>query len=69
LLIFQGPAWTSFLTRFEVAYREELIAFPRVVRGEIPSPCTPRDALQAMRTSVAAGRSRLEHRPVSLDEV
>lgn len=32
-------------------------------------PCTPRDALQAMRASVAAGRSHLEHHSVSLDEV
>jgi len=64
-----GPAWTSFLTRFETAYRTELLAFLRVVRGEIASPCTARDALQAMRIAVAAARSRAEHRPVRLDEV
>jgi myo-inositol 2-dehydrogenase/D-chiro-inositol 1-dehydrogenase len=63
-----GPAWTTFLTRFEPAYRAELLAFLRVARGEIPSPCTARDGLEAMRISVAATRSRLEHRPVSLTE-
>ena len=64
-----GPAWTSFLTRFEAAYNAELLAFLRVARREIPSPCTARDALQAMRIAVAATTSRLEHRPVRLAEV
>jgi myo-inositol 2-dehydrogenase/D-chiro-inositol 1-dehydrogenase len=64
-----GPAWSTFLTRFEAAYRAELLAFLRVARHEIPSPCTARDALEAMRISVAATRSRLEHRPIRLAEV
>jgi myo-inositol 2-dehydrogenase/D-chiro-inositol 1-dehydrogenase len=64
-----GPAWTSFLTRFESAYRAELLEFLRVARREIPSPCTARDALEAMRISVAATRSRLEHRPIRLSEI
>jgi myo-inositol 2-dehydrogenase / D-chiro-inositol 1-dehydrogenase len=59
-----GPAWQSFLDRFETAYQEELMTFLRVARGEIASPCTARDGLQAMRIAVAAGRSRSEHRPV-----
>jgi myo-inositol 2-dehydrogenase/D-chiro-inositol 1-dehydrogenase len=59
-----GPAWETFLTRFEEAYREELLAFVRVARAEAASPCTARDALQAMRISVAAGRSRTDGRPV-----
>lgn len=67
--ILAGPAWTSFLTRFEEAYRAELLTFLRVARGEIASPCTPRDALEAMRISVTATTSRLEHRPVRLTEV
>ncbi len=66
---FPGPAWESFLTRFATAYREELIAFLRVARREIPSPCTARDGLEAMRISVAATRSRAEHRPISLFEL
>lgn len=64
-----GPAWTTFLTRFEAAYRAELLAFLRVVRGEIASPCTARDGLEAMRISVAATRSRAEHRPIRLSEI
>jgi myo-inositol 2-dehydrogenase/D-chiro-inositol 1-dehydrogenase len=64
-----GPAWTTFLTRFEDAYRMELLAFLGVARGEAASPCTARDGLEAMRISVAAGRSRMEHRPVRLAEI
>jgi myo-inositol 2-dehydrogenase/D-chiro-inositol 1-dehydrogenase len=64
-----GPAWTTFLTRFEPAYRAELLAFLRVVRGEIPSPCTARDGLEAIRICEAASRSRIEHRPVRLAEI
>lgn len=64
-----GPGWTTFLTRFEPAYRAELAAFIQVARGEIPSPCTARDGLEAMRVSVAATRSRIEHRPIALSEV
>jgi myo-inositol 2-dehydrogenase/D-chiro-inositol 1-dehydrogenase len=59
-----GPAWLGFLERFATAYQEELVTFLRVARGEIPSPCTARDSLEAMRIAVAAGRSRTEHRPV-----
>jgi myo-inositol 2-dehydrogenase/D-chiro-inositol 1-dehydrogenase len=59
-----GPAWQTFIARFEDAYREELLAFVGVASGEAVSPCTARDALEAMRISVAAGRSRAEGRPV-----
>ena len=64
-----GPPWQTFLTRFATAYQEELMTFLRVARGEIASPCTAREALQAMRIAVAAGRSRSEHRPVRIIEV
>lgn len=64
-----GPAWTTFLTRFKEAYRAELLAFLRVARGEIPSPCTARDGLEAMRISEVATRSRHEHRPIRLAEL
>ena len=64
-----GPAWTSFVTRFATAYQAELSAFLGVVRGEMASPCTARDALEAMRVSVAATRSLAEHRPIRLSEV
>ena len=67
--VMANPAWDSFLDRFETAYRTELLAFLQVARGEIPSPCTARDAMQAMRIAYMATKSRLEHRPVRLDEV
>ena len=67
--VMANPAWDSFLDRFEEAYRLELLEFLRVARGEIESPCTARDALQAMRIAYMATKSRLEHRPVRLDEV
>ncbi|HEV8698201.1 MAG TPA: Gfo/Idh/MocA family oxidoreductase [Candidatus Limnocylindrales bacterium] len=59
-----GPAWQTFIARFEDAYREELLAFVGVASGEAASPCTARDALEAMRISVAAGRSCAEGRPI-----
>lgn len=62
-------AWTTFLTRFETAYRAELLAFLRLARGDGETACSPRDALEAMRISVAATRSRKEHRPVRLADV
>jgi myo-inositol 2-dehydrogenase/D-chiro-inositol 1-dehydrogenase len=67
--VLAGPQWESHIDRFEAAYRAELLAFLRFARGEIPSPCTARDGLQAMRVAVAATRSRQEHRPVRLEEI
>ena len=65
----QEAGWDSFLDRFETAYRNELVAFLGVVRGEAQPACTARDGLEAMRIAYAATRSRAEHRPVRLDEV
>ncbi len=64
-----GSPWLDFQTRFTPAYKAEMAAFLRFVQGEIASPCTARDALEAMRVSVAAGRSRAEHRPIRLSEL
>jgi myo-inositol 2-dehydrogenase/D-chiro-inositol 1-dehydrogenase len=64
-----NPGWDSFLDRFEEAYRRELLTFLRVARGEIASPCTARDAMQATRVAIAATMSRKEHRPVLLSEL
>ena len=64
--VLAGPAWQTFFSRFESAYRDELTTFLRVARGDVASPCTARDALQAMRIAVAAGRSHVEHRPIRL---
>jgi myo-inositol 2-dehydrogenase/D-chiro-inositol 1-dehydrogenase len=61
--------WDGFLTRFEPAYRAELEAFLRFARGEIDSPCTARDGLEAMRIAVATTRSLQQRRPVRLEEI
>ena len=64
-----GPAWPNFQDRFGEAYQDELRAFVRVARGEIPSPCTARDGVEALRVAEAATRSLHEHRPVALAEI
>jgi myo-inositol 2-dehydrogenase/D-chiro-inositol 1-dehydrogenase len=66
---FGHQGWDSFLSRFEAAYREELVTFLRVAHGDFPSPCTARDSLEAIRIAIAAGRSREEHRPVRLADI
>lgn len=64
-----GDPWPDFQTRFATAYAEELRAFVEVAAGAAPSPCTPRDALQALYIAEAADRSRRTGRPVHLAEV
>jgi myo-inositol 2-dehydrogenase/D-chiro-inositol 1-dehydrogenase len=64
-----GPRHQSFMDRFRPAYRAELAAFVDVVRGDRPSPCTVRDALEAFRVAEACEVSRAERRPVALAEL
>jgi myo-inositol 2-dehydrogenase/D-chiro-inositol 1-dehydrogenase len=64
-----GPVWQNFLVRFEDAYRAEFGAFLHVARGELPSPCTARDGVEALRVSEAATIAVKEHRIVRLSEV
>ena len=64
-----GPVWQNFLVRFEDAYRAELAAFIRVARGELASPCTARDGVEALRVSEAATTAVKEHRIVRLAEL
>ena len=61
--------WQGYLERFRDAYREELRTFLGVAAGERPSPVTARDGVEAMRIAVAATRSFVERRRVSLDEI
>ncbi|MBN6052509.1 Gfo/Idh/MocA family oxidoreductase [Nonomuraea sp. RK-328] len=65
----RGPRKWSFMERFRQAYQAELAAFADVVRGERPSPCTVRDALEAFRVAEACELSRAERRPVTLSEI
>lgn len=64
-----GPGYTSFLVRFEAAYREELASFVATVRDGAPSPCTLVEARAALVAALAADRSRAERRPISIEEV
>ncbi|MFI1094001.1 Gfo/Idh/MocA family oxidoreductase [Streptomyces sp. NPDC020917] len=70
----EGGAWPAgtpyggFMERFKDAYRAELAAFTEVVAGLRPSPCTGQDARAALAVAEAATRSRLEGRPVRVDD-
>lgn len=64
-----GAPWPNFQERFARAYAAELAAFVRVAAGESTSPCTPRDALEALYIAEAAALSRCEQRVVRMDEV
>ena len=64
-----AAAYGDFLERFEDAYRAELEAFAATLRDGGPSACTLADARAALAAALAAGRSRAERRPVSIEEV
>jgi myo-inositol 2-dehydrogenase / D-chiro-inositol 1-dehydrogenase len=61
--------YRDFLDRFERAYRAELEAFVATLQHGGPSACTLADARAALAVALAAGRSRTERRPVSIEEV
>ncbi|MFE9322925.1 Gfo/Idh/MocA family oxidoreductase [Nocardia sp. NPDC052278] len=63
------PAYPGFMERFRRAYTDELAAFLSVVSGELASPCTPADALEAFYIAEACELSRHENRPVAVAEV
>jgi myo-inositol 2-dehydrogenase/D-chiro-inositol 1-dehydrogenase len=64
-----ADAYPNFQVRFEHAYRAELAAFTQVALGELPSPCTARDGVQAIRIAEAATTALKEHRIVPLSEI
>jgi myo-inositol 2-dehydrogenase/D-chiro-inositol 1-dehydrogenase len=64
-----GPAYPSFMERFALAYETELTTFTAVAEGNLASPCTATDALEAFYVAEACELSRREHRPVPLDEI
>ncbi len=64
-----GPAHPAFMDRFHDAYFAELTAFAEVAAGNLPVPCTVRDALQAFRIAEACDLSWRSGRPVDLAEV
>jgi myo-inositol 2-dehydrogenase/D-chiro-inositol 1-dehydrogenase len=64
-----SPPYGDFMQRFHQAYEDELAAFVAAVLDGGPSACTLRDARAALLVALAADRSRLERRPVAIDEV
>ena len=68
-----GPAPTdpypNFQNRFRAAYEAEMAAFVDVAAGRRESPCTAKDAFEALRVALACERSRKEHRPVRTEEI
>jgi myo-inositol 2-dehydrogenase / D-chiro-inositol 1-dehydrogenase len=65
----RGPAHRQFMERFHDAYVAELTAFLDVVTNHAPSPCTPRDALEAFYVAEACELSRHRGEPVTIAEV
>ncbi len=63
------PTPKTFLDRFAAAYRTEIDVFIDVAQGRAESPCTPKDAREALRIAIACNISRAERRPVRLEEV
>ncbi|WP_116043289.1 Gfo/Idh/MocA family protein [Amycolatopsis palatopharyngis] len=64
-----GPAYATFIERFQPAYVAELRAFVASVHGMPTQACTVADALAASYVAEACELSRREHRPVRLAEV
>ncbi len=65
----QASGYGGFLERFALAYRKEVAAFVEAVRDGGSSPCTLGEARAALRIALAADRSRVQGRPVSIEEV
>ena len=64
-----GPRHAYFMDRFREAFRRELAAFIEVAAGNLPSPCTISDGLEASWIAEACTGSWRERRPVSLSEI
>ena len=64
-----GKPFTFFMDRLAEAFRAELTAFTEMVAGKRPSPCPIGDAVETGWVAEACTRSRLEHRPIRIEEV
>ena len=62
-------AYPDFQDRFLDAYRSELKHFLSLAGGGVENPCTPRDAMEALKIAMAADLSLAERRPVGMSEV
>jgi myo-inositol 2-dehydrogenase/D-chiro-inositol 1-dehydrogenase len=59
----------TFMDRFAAAFRAEMEAFVRVVRGEEQPASNHHDAHEALRVAVACDRSLAEGRTVEMEEI
>jgi myo-inositol 2-dehydrogenase/D-chiro-inositol 1-dehydrogenase len=58
-----GPPHTTFAERFAQAYRDQMVAFLELIRGERPNPCTPEEAVAASVVADAAQASLASGQP------
>jgi len=65
----QGPAYATFLERFNDAYAAELIHFVDVVGGDAETPCTAADSLEALYVAEACVRSHETGQTVDVADV
>jgi myo-inositol 2-dehydrogenase/D-chiro-inositol 1-dehydrogenase len=61
--------YRDFMQRFQQAYQDELAAFVATVLDGGPSACSLHEARAALLVALAADRSRIERRPVAVDEL
>lgn len=64
-----GESYTWYYPRFQPAYAAELATFVRVASGEISSPATVADALEALYVCEAMKLSHQQQRPVEVAEL
>ena len=64
-----GTPYANFMERFRQAYVDEMVAFTELVAGRIETPCSVQDGLQAFLIAEACALSRLDGRPVRMDEL
>lgn len=62
-------AFPNFFARFEPAFAEQTRAFVDWIGGAGTNPCPASDGVESLRIAVAARRSWVEKRPVSLQDI
>ena len=63
------PSLNFFMERYTQAYFAEMRAFIQAIWQNQDVPCDSHDALMATKIAVAAKKSMLENRPISLSEI
>ena len=55
------------MDRFRAAFRAETQAFLQLVAGELPNPCPPSSAREALRIAIACEEAVATQRAVTLE--